>query len=64
MKFLPLAGNCDDCVHVVELLEKSGLTEAAIKNRTYGDRAVREHIFDYGISYVILPQKMFISPSR
>ena len=57
MKFLFSAGNDNDCVHAVELLEHVELSGSnVLADRVYGARSIREYISEHGANYVIPPQ--------
>ena len=63
VKFLLSAGNDNDCVHAVELLEHVELSGSnVLADRAYGARSIREYISEHGANYVIPPQSNVSDP--
>ena len=63
VKFLLSAGNDNDCVHAIELLEKVELCGSnVLADRAYGARSIREYISKHGANYVIPPQSNVSNP--
>ena len=63
VEFLLSAGNDNDCVHAVELLEKVELSGSnVLADRAYGARSIREYITEHGAHYVIPPQNNVSNP--
>ena len=63
VEFLLSAGNDNDCVHAVELLEKVELSGSnVLADRAYGARSIREYISKHGANYVIPPQSNVSNP--
>ncbi len=63
VEFLLSAGNDNDCVHAVELLEKVDLSGSnVLADRAYGARSIREYISEHGAHYVIPPQSNVSDP--
>ena len=63
VEFLLSAGNDNDCVHAVELLEKVELSGSnVLADRAYGARSIREYITEHGANYVIPPQSNVSNP--
>ena len=63
VKFLLSAGNDNDCVHAIELLEKVELCGSnVLADRAYGARSIWEYISKHGMHYVIPPQSNVSNP--
>ena len=63
VKFLLSAGNDNDCVHAIELLENVELCGSnVLADRAYGARSIREYITEHGAHYVIPPQNNVSNP--
>ena len=63
VEFLLSAGNDNDCVHAVELLENVELCRSnVLADRAYGTRSIREYISEHGANYVIPPQSNVSNP--
>ena len=63
VKFLLSAGNDNDCVHAVELLENVELRGSnVLADRAYGARSIWEYISKHGMHYVIPPQSNVSNP--
>ena len=63
VEFLLSAGNDNDCVHAVELLENVELCGSnVLADRAYGARSIREYISEHGANYVIPPQSNVSNP--
>ena len=63
VKFLLSAGNDNDCVHAVELLENVELCGSnVLADRAYGAQSIREYISEHGANYVIPPQSNVSNP--
>ena len=63
VEFLLSAGNDNDCVHAVELLENVELCGSnVLADRAYGAQSIREYISEHGANYVIPPQSNVSNP--
>ena len=63
VKFLLSAGNDNDCVHAVELLENVELCGSnVLADRAYGAQSIREYISEHGANYMIPPQSNVSNP--
>ena len=63
VEFLLSAGNDNDCVHAIELLENVELCGSnVLADRAYGARSIREYISEHGANYVIPPQSNVSNP--
>ena len=63
VEFLLSAGNDNDCVHAIELLENVELCGSnVLADRAYGARSIREYISEHGANYVISPQSNVSNP--
>ena len=63
VEFLLSAGNDNDCVHAVELLEKIEVSGSnVLADRAYGAQSIREYISEHGANYVIPPQSNVSHP--
>ena len=63
VEFLLSAGNDNDCVHAVELLENVELCGSnVLADRAYGVRSIREYISEHRANYVIPPQSNVSDP--
>lgn len=63
VEFLLSAGNDNDCVHAVELLENVELCGSnVLADRAYGAQSIREYISEHGANYVIPPQSNVSDP--
>ena len=63
VKFLLSAGNDNDCVYAVELLEHVELSGSnVLADRAYGARSIREYISEHRANYVIPPQSNVPDP--
>ena len=63
MELLLSAGNDNDCVHAVELLENVELSGSSVlADRAYGVRSIREYISEHRANYVIPPQSNVSDP--
>ena len=63
VEFLLSAGNDNDCVHAIELLENVELCGSnVLADRAYGARSIREYISEHGVNYVIPPQSNVSNP--
>ena len=63
VKFLLSAGNDNDCVHAIELLENVELRGSnVLADRAYGAQSIREYISEHGANYVIPPQSNVSTP--
>ena len=63
MEFLLSAGNDNDCVRAVELLENIELCGSnVLADRAYGARSIREYLSEHGANYVIPPQSNMSNP--
>ena len=63
VEFLLSAGNDNDCVHAVELLENIELCGSnVLADRAYGAQSIREYISEHGANYVIPPKSNESNP--
>ena len=63
VKFLLSAGNDNDCVHAVELLENVELRGSnVLADRAYGARSIWKYISKHGMHYVIPTQSNVSNP--
>ena len=63
VEFLLSAGNDNDCVHAIELLENVELCGSnVLADRAYGARSIREYISEHGANCVIPPQSNVSNP--
>ena len=63
VEFLLSAGNDNDCVHAIELLENVELCGSnVLADRAYGAQSIREYISKHGANYVIPPQSNVSNP--
>ena len=63
VEFLLSAGNDNDCVHAIELLENVELRGSnVLADRAYGAQSIREYISERGANYVIPPQSNVSNP--
>ena len=63
VEFLLSAGNDNDCVHAIELLENVELCRSnVLADRAYGAQSIREYISEHGANYVIPPQSNVSNP--
>ena len=63
VEFLLSAGNDNDCVHAIELLENVELRGSnVLADRAYGAQSIREYISEHGANYVIPPKSNVSNP--
>lgn len=63
VEFLLSAGNDNDCIHAIELLEKADIAGSNILgDKAYGSKEIRTYIQSQGACYTIPPQSNISDP--